>query len=143
MKRKNGGDLATADCHRPTFGSFQGDRRQGALVGALYEEKEPRRLGEPRLPATELWFSRGSKEGTSLVVALSHPLEGAGGDQIRPCPERFQAGLVPASDRDGLRSSGRPANGVSCLGWYYYFMKFFWVFFFCVLDYGRQCIYQY
>ena len=46
------------------------------------------------------------------------PLEGVGGDPICPCEERFKSSLVELSD-DWSGSSGRPANGLSCWGWYY------------------------
>ena len=46
----------------------------------------------------ERLYSRGHAAG---VTSIS-PFEGEGGDQIRPCPERFQSFLVKLSDRDGL-----------------------------------------
>ena len=42
-------------------------RRRG-----FHYQKGRRKLNEPRLPATDLWSFRGSKEGTSLVGALKN-----------------------------------------------------------------------
>ena len=100
----------------------------GDMVGCIISSEGF--IGEACQPTGEYWYPQaGSHTGDCFmreaVFTRAHrrrgfhsPLRGQGVLKSFLVRSIFQANSVPASD-DWSGSSGRPANGVSCWGWYY------------------------